>query len=109
VTARILFLLGVPKGELVANQAMQSNDRADQKGDVDDEHLVVGLDHHRLDELAIRDIRQQLEDVLQLVDDRKFVILVVLRLVFDQLVQGRVDFSNGIANLRTFLARVNAW
>ena len=41
----------------------------DEGGGVHDEHLVVGVDVDRLDKVRVREVGQEVEDVLQLVRD----------------------------------------
>jgi len=48
---------------------VQGDDGPDEGRDVDGEHLVVGLDHHGLNEVIRVHVRQEVEDVLELVDD----------------------------------------
>lgn len=40
------------------------------RGEVDDEHLIVGFYVETLDEFVRGNVREKIEDVLQLVDDR---------------------------------------
>ena len=71
-----LVALCVAVGHLVADEVVERDDGADERGEVDDQHLVVGLDVHRLDERQEVDVWQQIEHVLQKVDnlvvDRQF-------------------------------------
>ena len=59
------------------------NTRPDEGGGVHDEHLVVRVDVHRLDKVRVREVGQEVEDVLQLVGD----LLVEGELAVDDLLQ----------------------
>ena len=48
---------------------MEGNDRAYQGSDIDHEHLVVGLDGKGNGELLQLEVRQEVEDVLEVVED----------------------------------------
>ena len=43
---------------------MQGDDRANQRRQVDEQHLVVGLHIDGLDQVLLRDIGQEIEDIL---------------------------------------------
>lgn len=55
--------------ELVVDQVVQSDDGANQRGEINDKHLIVGLDVQGVGEVVVADVGQQVEDVLQLVRD----------------------------------------
>ena len=69
LSALSLVALGVAVLHLVVDEVVQRDDGADERGQVDHQHLVVGLDVDGLDELLQVDVGQQVKDVLQLVDD----------------------------------------
>ena len=48
---------------------MEGDDGADERGEVDDEHLVVRLHVHRLDERDEVDVGKEVEHVLEEVHD----------------------------------------
>ena len=48
---------------------MQSDDRTDERSKVDDEHVVVGVSVEGLDHSLLIQVRKQIEDVLDLIED----------------------------------------
>lgn len=48
---------------------MEGDDGPDEGSQVDNQHLVVGFDVERVNEVAVSDVGEEVEDVLQLVDD----------------------------------------
>mmetsp|Transcript_9311 Transcript_9311/g.27349 ORF Transcript_9311/g.27349 Transcript_9311/m.27349 type:complete len:328 (-) Transcript_9311:327-1310(-) len=71
----LLLLLAAHAGlagaeaHLVVEQVVQRDDGADERRDVHDEVQVVGLDHHRAHHVLDVQVRQQVEDGLQVVHD----------------------------------------
>lgn len=84
---RALLLLRVAIGDLVVYQVVQRDHRPHQRGEVDDQHLVVGLHVGGLHVVLRTGVRQQIEDVLQQVDD----VVVDRQLVGDHKLQVVLD------------------
>lgn len=55
--------------QFIVDQVVEGDDRAHQGGQIDHQHLVVGLDVERVGEVVVADVGQEVEDVLQLVRD----------------------------------------
>lgn len=66
----VLGVLLLAVRELVIDEVVQREDRAHHRGDVEHEHLVVGLHVLGLDHVVQAGVGQQVEDVLQVVHDR---------------------------------------
>ena len=69
---RILFLalfFGFLVGEFVVDEIVESDDGSDQRSGVNDEHLVVGVHVDGANELGVRQVRQEVENVLKFVGD----------------------------------------
>mmetsp|Transcript_37944 Transcript_37944/g.55647 ORF Transcript_37944/g.55647 Transcript_37944/m.55647 type:complete len:326 (-) Transcript_37944:197-1174(-) len=64
-----LRVVQVPVLDLVLGQLVQGDHRPDQRGDVDDQVHVVGLDQQRADQLLHVQVGQQVEDRLHVVHD----------------------------------------
>ena len=71
----------------------------DQRGEVDDEHLIIRLDVNRFDERREIYVREQVEDVLELVNDlmvdRQLLVHHLLQIVFDVFEAGDEALENG--------------
>ena len=56
---RGLLLLGLLVGDLVVDEVVEGDDAPDEAAGVHDEHLVVGVDVHGLDEALAHQVRHQ--------------------------------------------------
>ena len=72
-------------GNLVVNEIVESDNRTNERRDVNDEKHVVSFDRKGLDEVIMIEIGHEIEDILELRDDsmidRKFASANIFQIV----------------------------
>ena len=64
-----LFQFGSPNCRLIIHQSMKSNNRPQQTAQIHDQHLIVRTRCKALCQYRIREVRQEIERVLQVIYD----------------------------------------
>lgn len=75
--------------ELVVDQIMQCNDGANQRSEINHQHLIVCLDVQRIGEIIVAYVGKEVEDVLQLVSD----LMIDGHFAFSDLLQVILDVA----------------